>query len=162
MQPIDFFAAVRDATGETTPERVVVRAKLSLSLIEQLNRSHRPEAIPDRPAVLRNHSTQTLIEAMEHDSSLARELCGYRVRVTELEAQNSKRLETLVWCKFELEALRELVEEPSDIDHALQRLQFFLRGTWRTEIPEEPKAVRLWAIRETYDYEALPREWRYL
>jgi hypothetical protein len=88
----------------------------------------------------------------------------FRAGVTEIEAQNAARLQTLALTAHTLLSWVDQgdAELRAFAEPLLRRLMRHLLLAWNVQQPPPKREVREWAIRANRNYRLLPRRWRYL
>ena len=85
----------------------------------------------------------------------------WRAHVTELEALNAGRLQTLAATLQTLADLHHRSSHPEQVNGRIAELGDFVERVWRTSIPMGGD-IRAWSVRITRRYDLLPRDWREL
>lgn len=133
--------------------------------------SYRPARCSECPLMLRTFYTnlEALAEACLPDKhgkygATAQAFGQWRAHVTEVEAENARRLELVADAVARLREMRErTAERPPDLvllDDMVRDLSQFIYAQYRVVPPAEQSKLRLWCQRQTRRYDLLPREWR--
>lgn len=85
----------------------------------------------------------------------------WRAHVTETEARNAGRLQTLAITLQTLADLHYKSTSPDAVAGRIAALGAFVERGWRVSVPMSGD-IRTWASRVTRRYDLLPREWREL
>lgn len=127
---------------------------------------YRPLACDERPPLL-DHLTPGDIAERGFDAKGERAtplgvvFGSWRAHVTETEACNAARLQTLAGTLQTLADLHRRSTHPERVAARMATLGAFVEGAWGTAIPLSGD-LRAWAARITRRYDLLPRAWREL
>jgi hypothetical protein len=83
----------------------------------------------------------------------------WRAHVTDVEARNAGRLQTLAQTLQTLADLHDKAIDQTPVHERIAELGQFIEDTWRTAVPLSGD-IRGWAVRITRRYDLLPRAWR--
>jgi hypothetical protein len=86
---------------------------------------------------------------------------AWRAHVTDVEARNASRLQTLALTLQTLADLHRKSSHPEQVNTRVAELGRFVEDVWRTSIPMGGD-IRAWAVRITRRYDLLPAVWREL
>lgn len=149
----------------THADRDLLLFRLALELCDALSSgAYHPARFPARPYELEGKSFAEL-EASVSNAGFAAVLSGYRLAVTELEAQSAQRIAVLCSTIRTLLKLGDRTEDPNTIeriDAMLSRLGGHLALAWRMEPPALSIDLRTWSVQVSRRYDLLPRSWRYV
>jgi hypothetical protein len=85
----------------------------------------------------------------------------WRAHVTDVEALNAGRLQTLAVTLQTLADLHRKSTDPNAVSLRIEELGAFVENVWRTLVPMSGD-VRAWSVRITRRFDLLPADWREL
>lgn len=126
--------------------------------------AYRPLPFNERPPLLDFLSPSDILERgydqkAEKATPLGTLFGGWRVHVTDVEALNASRLQTLATTLQTLADLHRKSTDPERVSTRIAELGSFVERVWRTSIPMSGD-VRAWAVRMTRRFDLLPSDWR--
>jgi hypothetical protein len=127
---------------------------------------YRPVAFDERPPLLDFLTPKDILERGRNpkdDSTtpLGTIFGGWRAHVTDVEARNASRLQTLAVTLQTLADLHRKSTDPDVVRTRVAELGEFVERVWRTSIPMSGD-VRAWSVRITRRFDLLPQDWREL
>lgn len=127
---------------------------------------YEPLPFDSRPPLLDHLKPQDVLDRgvdqkAEKATALGLLYGGWRAHVTEVEARNAARLQTLAVTLQTLADLHRKSTDPDAVSKRTAQLGLFIEGAWRVSVPLSGD-VRTWASRITRRYDLLPLEWRAL
>jgi hypothetical protein len=111
------------------------------------------------PKDLEQHVEQARMDASAVSKNIATAFTQWRLHVTEVEAQNAQRLQTLASTLRTLSDLYGKSSDPEQVSARIAELGMLLERRWRLAVPLNGD-IRTWAVCMTRRYDLLPREWR--
>ena len=125
--------------------------------------AYMPQNVPTMPLALeafRHMDFDDMHKALR-DPDTARVFGAFRFEVTEIESANAQRLQVLCSTVQSLLRLRPRMPDPSSIDRALEQVGSWVYERWGVDAPLQGD-VRLWARKQTWRMDALPKAMRHL
>lgn len=107
-------------------------------------------------------SAENIDELRELANASPKVFGTWLVAVTNHEAAEASKLETLVWVLRTLYRLRDQSTDTALVDKLATRIGDALVMVWKCQTVPLEGDYRAWAIRHTRLYRDLPRHWRFL
>jgi hypothetical protein len=113
------------------------------------------------PADLEQHVLQAHADGSVVSKNIAKAWSAWRTTVTEVEAQNAQRLQTLAITLQTLADLFRKSSHPEQVSQRIAELGTLLERDWGLAVPMQGD-IRTWSVRMTRRFDLLPAEWREL